>query len=266
MPPLPDEFALALARAANRLGVFAEQISWLPSVTSTNDVVLTRADRGAREGEVVVADVQERGRGRLGRTWASPPGAGIYASVLLRPPADAVPFVTLATGVALVEGIERAAGFRPVLKWPNDVYVPGSTGLGRKLGGILAEGGASQGVAHVVVGIGINVRQAAYPPDVAARATSIEDELGRSVERGLVLAECLASLWTRYSELRSGRASNVLQAWRVLARHTFGRRVEYWAEDRVVSGTAEGIDDTGALVVRTAMGMARVISGEVKWH
>jgi BirA family biotin operon repressor/biotin-[acetyl-CoA-carboxylase] ligase len=100
---------------------------------------------------------------------------------------------------------------------------------------------------------------------VEARATSIEDELGRPVDRGPVLAECLASLWTRYSELRSGRASNVLQAWRAFAEHTFGRRVECWAEEGVVAGTAEGIDDAGALVVRTAIGVTRVISGQVKW-
>src|SRR5688572_8078875 len=212
--PLPEEFALAVAHAGDRLGAFASQISWVPAVASTNDLVLMRAEQGAREGCVIVADVQEQGRGRLGRSWASPPGAGIYASVLLRPSASVVPFVTLATGVAVTEGIERATGFRPLLKWPNDVYVAGSTGLGRKLGGILAEGGASAAGPHVVVGIGINVRQAAYPPDVAARATSIEDELGRAVDRGLVFAECLAALWARYCDLNAGRASHVLHAWR----------------------------------------------------
>jgi BirA family biotin operon repressor/biotin-[acetyl-CoA-carboxylase] ligase len=109
-------------------------------------------------------------------------------STIMRPAAHAVSLLTIAAGVALADGIQAATGLQPQLKWPNDVYMDG-----RKLAGILAEAGTSAaGVQHVVVGCGVNLMPAAYPADVAARATSIETELGRPVDRGLLLVECLA--------------------------------------------------------------------------
>src|SRR5215510_2662035 len=186
--PLPEEFAAPMGMARERLGIFANRIHWYSDIGSTNDVAGAFAEKGADEGLVVLADRQTAGRGRLGRSWASPSGAGIYVSVVLRPAADAARLLTIAAGVAVTDGIASATGLSTHVKWPNDVHVGG-----RKLAGILAEGAAG----HVVLGIGINVQPAAYPPDVASRATSIETELGRPVDRGLVLAECLAALSSR---------------------------------------------------------------------
>lgn len=265
--PLPAEFADPLAHAASRLGSFAKRILWYPEITSTNDVAVELADAGAAEGSVVLADAQTAGRGRLGRSWVSPPGAGIYASVVLRPAADAVSLLTLAAGVAIAEGIQAATALRVGVKWPNDVFVDnvGQAAMARKVAGILAEGSASSGDRPcVVLGFGINVLPAAYPPAVAARATSLEAELGRPVDRGLVLAECLAALSIRYSDLAAQRTSAVVTAWRARAAATFGRRVA-WEADGERQGIAQDIDGEGRLLVRSESGVSRIISGEVRW-
>lgn len=255
---LPPEFAESLARAADRLGPFAQQILWYASVSSTNDVGASLAERGVVEGAVVVANSQSAGRGRQGRSWASPPGAGLYVSTVLRPPRDAVRALTIAAGVAVAEGIDAATGLHVALKWPNDVYIGE-----RKLAGVLAE--AADAIQYVILGIGINVMPAAYPPDVAARATSLEEELGRAVDRGLLLAECLAALARRYADLRGGRRGVVIDAWRRRAAPTLGRRVRWEAAGSTLEGVAEDIDDSGALVVRTGGGTVTVAAGEVVW-
>jgi len=258
--PRPDEIRDALARAGARLGPFEHHLSWHEEVGSTNDVAIAAADGGAPEGFVVAANAQSSGRGRLGRTWASPPDAGLYVSLILRPPPHAVPLITIAAGVAIAEGVEAASGLSPCVKWPNDVCV-GS----RKLAGILAESGSSAAGDHVVVGFGINLRPAALPPDISARATSIEGELGRSVDRGLLLAECLAALADRYRLLQGGARDAVIAAWRSRAAEHLGRPVEWDAEHDVRRGIAHDIDARGALLVRVGDRMVRVTSGEVRW-
>jgi BirA family biotin operon repressor/biotin-[acetyl-CoA-carboxylase] ligase len=261
---------------------------------------------------VVVANAQSAGRGRQGRSWASPAGAGLYASAVLRPAEHALPLLTIAAGVAVADGIHAATGLVPDLKWPNDVFVGG-----RKVAGVLAEASSNAGAAlsnvgavplnveaalsnvgpdlsnaradlsnvaaalsnvgadlqvrprraiqYVVIGFGINVMPAAYPPDVAARATNLERELGRSVDRGLLLAECLCSLAARYQDLERGRVEAVVKAWRGRAASTLGRRVQWNAAGAALEGVAETIDAAGALVVRTKTGLARVTAGEVRW-
>jgi BirA family biotin operon repressor/biotin-[acetyl-CoA-carboxylase] ligase len=264
---LPAEFAEALGRAAPRLGGFAARILWYPEITSTNDVAMELADAGAPEGSVVLADAQTSGRGRLGRSWASPPGAGIYASVVLRPDAKVAPLLTLAAGLAVAEGIQAATALRVGVKWPNDVFVDhhAQPSAARKVAGILAEGSTAPGNRpSVVLGIGINVLPAAYPLEVAARATSLEAELGRAVDRGLVLAECLASLSARYADLAAARTAAIVGAWRARAAATFGRRV-VWDADGERHGIAQDIDHEGRLLVKGESGVSRVISGEVRW-
>jgi len=260
--PLSPGLSAALNRSRERLGRFGRQVCWYPEVPSTNDLAASLAEHGAPEGATVVADAQTAGRGRHGRAWCSPPGAGLYVSVVLRPHARSLPLVTIAAGVAVVEGIRAATGLGTALKWPNDVMVPGrANGGAAKLAGILAESASS----HVVLGFGINVRPAAYPPDVAARAVSLEGELGRPIDRDALLVECLAGLATRYDDLQCGRQAAVLDAWRSYARPLLGARVEWDRADGLGRGIAEDVDPSGALLVRTQSGMVRVISGEVRW-
>jgi BirA family biotin operon repressor/biotin-[acetyl-CoA-carboxylase] ligase len=258
---IPPDVAAALARARPQLGPFARPPHWFARVSSTNDVAALLAERGAEEGCLVIADAQAAGRGRHGRTWASPAGAGLYVSAVLRPTPAAAPLLTIAAGVALAEGIQAATGLAPALKWPNDVYLGG-----RKVAGILAEAGAvGAGAPHVVLGFGINVLPAALPPELAHRATSLEGELGREVDRALLLASCLCALAARYAALRGGRAAGVLDAWREKAAPLLRRPVEWDGDGTRARGVAEGIDEAGALLVRTDGGIVRLIAGEVRW-
>jgi len=262
---LPREFAEPLHRLAAELSPLASRVVWHAETGSTNADAAALAEGGGPEGVVVLADLQTAGRGRLGRSWSSPPGAGIYASVLLRPEQGVARLLPIAAGVAIAEAIQEVTGLRPALKWPNDVYLDGGDAHPpRKVAGILAEGGRSGGETWVVVGFGINVLPAALPPHLT-RATSIESELGRAVDRGELLAACLVRLAARYMDLKAGRRASVLDSWRTRAASTFGRRVEWDDGGAVVSGVAADIDEDGGLVVSTTAGAARIVSGEVRW-
>ena len=257
---MPAEIADALGRAGERLGIFRRRPFWYGEVRSTNDVAAALAAAGARSGTVVLADGQRAGRGRQGRAWSSPTGAGLYGSVVLRPGAVVPSLLTLAAGVALADGVRAASGLEARLKWPNDVLAGG-----RKLAGILAESCLQpDGAAPaIVLGFGINVRAAAHPPAVAALATSLEEELGRTVDRGLLLAECLAALAARYGDLQGGRSAGVLAAWR--DRADLERPVEWDDAGQPRRGVAVAIDEAGALVVRTGSGLVHLTAGEVRW-
>ena len=259
--PIPSDITEALARASERLGPFGSRVSWHEETTSTNSLAAILAEGDADEGWVIAANSQSAGRGRLGRTWASPAGAGLYVSTILRPPFDVVPLITIAAGVAIAQGVEASSGLNACVKWPNDVYVGA-----RKLAGILAEAGMTgPGVEYVILGFGINLRTASYPPDVSTRATSIEQELGRPPDRGLVLAECLAALAEHYAALRRGDTHSVTSAWRTRAAESFRRQVEWDIEGTTRRGIAQDIDAHGALIVRVNEDLGRVIAGEVRW-
>jgi BirA family transcriptional regulator, biotin operon repressor / biotin---[acetyl-CoA-carboxylase] ligase len=277
--PLPSDIAAHVAARADALGAFARHSQYYRCITSTNDVAARLADAGAAEGTWVVAEEQTAGRGRRGRAWASPPGAGLYLSVIFRPSPAALrddrvtSLLTLMAGVAAAQGVRVATGLAPALKWPNDLVIepPGErSGFSRfrKLAGILAEGSATGGVLQsVVVGIGINLTSAAYPPDVEARAASIEGELGRPIDRAAVLVEVLSALASWRRALEDGRQRELLDAWRALAPSSRGRRVRWMtAPDRAIGGITQGIDETGALLVKTDTGVERIIAGDVQWE
>jgi BirA family biotin operon repressor/biotin-[acetyl-CoA-carboxylase] ligase len=264
--PLPEELHASLRASARRRGRFGEPTYFFNETTSTNDVMAALADQGAAEGTTVVALGQTAGRGRLGREWFSPAGAGLYASVLCRNQ-QAVPYLTLAGGVAVAEGIRRATGLHVVIKWPNDVLVSEHAGPDRrKLAGVLAEASSNAGaVQHVVLGFGINVRETAYPASIARRATSLESELGRAVDSGVVLAETLVALNETIGALACGDQADVLERWRRLSPSATGARVEWTAPGAACRGTTAGIDESGALLVRVGDRLERVRAGEVNW-
>jgi BirA family biotin operon repressor/biotin-[acetyl-CoA-carboxylase] ligase len=271
MIPEPDLDA-ALARVADRRGAFGARLVRLAQTPSTNDVAARLASDGAPEGTVVLAGEQTRGRGRLGRAWHSPPGSGLYMSVVFRPGegladeaagAAVARRLTLAAGVAAAEAVRGATGLGVELKWPNDLVVGRPR---RKLGGLLAEGATVAGrVEFVVLGLGLNLTAAAYPPEIAAIASSLEVELGRPVDAASVAAETLAALAERYADLKRGRAREVLDRWRGLAPSAAGGEVEWTTSRGPVRGTAAGIDDEGALLVRVDDRTERVVTGEVRW-
>ena len=266
---VPADLAAAIERARPRLGRLASPILFFETIGSTNDEAAKQSSVVGHQssvGLVVVADEQTSGRGRRGHTWFSPPGSGLYVSVVLAPaaasdPTRATTLLTLAAGVALAEGIEQATGLRVDLKWPNDLQVSR-----RKLGGILAESsGAGDRSDTVIVGYGINVRPTAFPAELGDRATSLESELGRTVDRHHLLAETLAALSRRYEDLLAGRFDAILDVWRGLAPAASGARVRWTTNARDWSGVTAGIDDLGALLVRTGDGTERIVSGEITW-
>ncbi|MGC4082986.1 MAG: biotin--[acetyl-CoA-carboxylase] ligase [Vicinamibacterales bacterium] len=213
-----------------------------------------RADRGARPP---------------GRAAFSPPSSGLYVSVVLAPgrarvaPERATALLTLAAGVALSEAVERVTGLVPAIKWPNDLLVDR-----RKLAGILAEGVVSpstSGLQAVVLGYGINVMAAAFPPELASIVTSLETELGRGIDRAAICAELLAALASRYGDLLDGRHDATLDAWRARAFGSRGAKVEWDTPAGVRTGITEGIDAMGALLVRAGDTLERLVAGEVRW-
>lgn len=260
---LPPEFDAALRLTAGRRGQFGERIFYDSEIGSTNDEAARLAEQGAPQGTTVVASAQRAGRGRFGRPWFSPAGAGLYVSVIVRD-RQAAPLLTLAGGVAVAEGILAATGLPTEIKWPNDVVV--HAGRRRKLAGVLAEGSSTaEGLQHVILGFGINLRPAAYPPEIADRATSLETELGRPVDAALVLAETLAALAKWVAALAADDTAALLMRWRELSPLARGAMVEWETAHGVRSGRTIGIDDAGALLVRSEDRTERIISGVVHW-
>jgi BirA family transcriptional regulator, biotin operon repressor / biotin---[acetyl-CoA-carboxylase] ligase len=237
-------------------------------VDSTNDSLRDLAARGAREGTVVVAETQRRGRGRLGRAWFSPPGLNIYASVLFRPalvPDDMLTFSFIAS-LALVEALEPL-GVSAQIKWPNDVLVDG-----KKVAGTLVDCGMrGAAVDYVVLGIGLNVnvgtaalRDALGP--AGGFATSLAEVLGHEVDRNALLAAWLDAVAAWHLRWKREGPAALRKAWAdrdILS----GRRVEVRGDGQTFEGRVLGLAPTGALVVVDTLGHARqVTSEEVRLH
>jgi BirA family biotin operon repressor/biotin-[acetyl-CoA-carboxylase] ligase len=259
------EFDAALARTAARRGAFGHPLHYFEETGSTNDEAARLAEAGAREGTTVVAGAQTAGRGRMGRTWFSPAGAGLYASVIIRDP-RAAPLLTLAAGVALAEAIRSAVGLPVEIKWPNDLVIDSGLGRRRKVAGILTEGSSTaDGIQYVIVGFGINLLPVVFPADIGNRPTSLAGELGRDVDAPHLLAECLSTLAERVGDLVQGRQSRVLDRWLALSPSATGSRVECDGPGGPVAGTTSGIAPDGTLLVRSAGTVHAVRAGQVRW-
>jgi BirA family biotin operon repressor/biotin-[acetyl-CoA-carboxylase] ligase len=264
--PLPADLAAALSRNASTLGRFAE-LRFISEAASTNDLALTLAAAGEAEGTSVLADVQHAGRGRRGRTWFSPAGAGLYLSSIVRPKPrpTGMPLVTLGAGVAAAHAVKALTALPVELKWPNDLVIGRPW---RKLGGVLSEAaGSGTSIDAVVVGIGINLLQVAYPRDIADRATSIETELGRPIDRTPLVARILESLRTLADQLQGDHGDLICRDWRELARPGLGGAPVRWRDrDSERTGRARDIDRDGALLVEADGRLERIIAGEVHWE
>jgi len=257
----------ALSATAVERGVFGARLFYAAEVGSTNDLAAAAAERDEPEGTTFVAGAQTAGRGRLGRAWFSPPGAGLYVSTIIRRQALA-PWITLAGGVAVAEGIRAATGLPVQIKWPNDIVAVGGAGFQarRKIAGLLAEASSGpHGVQYVVLGMGINLGPASFPPELAGRAGSIEGELGRPVDPGQVLAGVLVALNRTLGDLVGAGPSGLLDRWLALAPSAQGAAIGWDGPSGPQTGVTAGIDSDGALLARTAGGLARIIAGEVRW-
>ncbi len=263
--PLPSDLALALQRAAPQLGSFS-RLRYCAETESTNDLALALAASGEPEGVAVLADMQRAGRGRRGRGWFSPPEAGLYLSTIVRPARSTgnVSLITLAAGVAAANAVQGVASLPVELKWPNDLVIGRPW---RKLGGVLCEtSGHGSRIEAVVIGIGINLLQVAYPREISNRATSIETELGRPIERAPLVVTLLGALSGVMNDLHASATDRVCDAWRRLASAGLsGAPVRWTGAAGERTGRARDIDRDGALLVDTAAGVERVIAGEVLW-
>ena len=265
--PVPDDLLRALAATETQRGPFGARLFYFSETGSTNDLAASAAARGEPEGTTFVAGAQTAGRGRLGRAWFSPPGAGLYFSTVIRRVSIA-PWLTLAGGVGVAEGIRTATGLPVEIKWPNDIVSVRGSGFQarRKIAGILAEASSVlPRVQHVILGVGINIAAASFPPELADRAGSIETELGRPVDAGAVLAQALVGLNRVLSEVEHAGPPTLFTRWLELAPSATGERIEWDGPHGMQSGISAGLAEDGALLARTPEGLARIIAGEVRW-
>lgn len=263
---LQDGFDLDVLNAALAGTCFQDKLHFFPTIHSTNTQAMAEADAGAPDGSIYFADEQTAGRGRAAHSWSSPPGSGLYLSVLLRPalaPADVL-WLSLAAGLAVREAVRGVTSLECDLRWPNDLLFGG-----RKFCGILTELNAEvTRVRHLVIGIGMNVDQPQFPEELREVATSLRIEMGRDWPRQDLLAAILQSLHREVSALTT--PGNLAKATaEILARlerastWVRGKRV-YVDELEGYAGVTEGLDPRGFLRVRAADGLRTVFSGGVR--
>ncbi len=238
------------------------RLAYFDETDSTNIQARKLAEAGAPHGTLVVADCQNAGKGRRGRTWSSPRGMGIWMSILLRPsfPPMCASMLTLVAGMAVVRGVEQACSLHPLIKWPNDLVLEG-----KKICGILTEMSTEdEEIRYVVTGIGINVNNEEFPPEIRETAASLRMELGHAVRRSPVIAET-ARAFEEYYEIfsRTRDMSGLREIYDGLLVNR-GREVCVLDSKGSYRGRALGIDDEGSLLVEREDGqVVHVISGEV---
>lgn len=234
---------------------------FLPETDSTNNEAKRLAEAGASHGTLVVAEFQEAGKGRRGRSWVSQSGTGIWMTILLRPqfPPSQASMLTLLAAMAVADGIEEVTGLRAAIKWPNDIVF-----RGKKICGILTEMSAEPDyINHVVVGIGINANIREFPEELGEKATSLFLEQGKSVNRAAVIAAVWKAFERHYDQFLKTADLSVL-------RDKYEERLINKGEEVCVldpkgnwKGVAHGIDERGRLLVEVEKQVRAVDSGEV---
>lgn len=222
-------------------------IEWHPVIDSTMRRAAELAREGAPAGAIVGADEQTAGQGRMGRRWHSPPGGGLYFTMILRPrlgPAE-LPLVTLALGVAVADAIQMFTGLPCDLRWPNDVLANG-----RKIAGILAQ--MQDGA--VLAGIGVNVGQADFPPEIREIATSIILETGAEHDKHFLLRAIAGGIASHVKILESSGAEAILRLFAAASSYVAGRRVAVELPAGEAHGVTAGLTPAGHLLLRTDSG------------
>ena len=255
-------YDLAALESALSETIFSGKLHFLPLTDSTNTDAMDAARGGAPHGSVYLADEQLAGRGRGDHAWHSAAGEGLYVSVLLRPqiPIAMLPLLPLVAGLAAAEAIRAVSGLKVDLRWPNDLLIGP-----RKAAGILVEAHSEgNAVGFAVVGIGINVHQRGFAPDLNTAATSLDLEAGRRIPRQPLLVSLLKSLERETLALADAAATAAAQA-RVEQASTWvrGQSVEVHGP-QACSGITAGLDKHGFLLVRTEVGIVTVQTGGIR--
>lgn len=244
-------------------GNIGREIFFYKTVGSTNTIAAGLAEKGAAEGLVVLADSQKKGKGRLGRSWVSPPGVNIYMSIIMRPAIDPkdVTLLTITAAVGCTIALRRTTGINVTIKWPNDLIISG-----KKLGGILTEMKTdSEGKISAIIGIGINVNVDInmFPLDVRKIATSVKNETGIPYPRTEIIAEILNEIDKWYRILKGRGKKLLLSEWQRLT-STLGREVKVTVDKETFTGLAESLDDKGMLILRLPSGeLKRISAGDL---
>jgi len=246
-----------------RLGktkIIGRDIRVFEETTSTNDVVEKLARDGVKEGVVIFAESQTKGRGRLGRKWISPAHRGLWFSILLRPDLrpQEMTQLTVASATALRRAMVAETGLSPEIKWPNDLLIGG-----KKVAGILTEVNAEPDrVKYAILGIGVdvNVSVTELPPDVRKLATSLKIEAGKTMDRAELATAILRELDADYARICARKFDALADEWEAHC-VTIGRNVTVQIGDRKIRGCAESLSDDGALLLRTEHGRLEPITG-----
>ncbi|WP_340398682.1 biotin--[acetyl-CoA-carboxylase] ligase [Paenibacillus sp. FSL H8-0079] len=261
----PDSIDATALQLALDTTIFGRKAILLTSTLSTQGDVLKLAEQGQAEGAVVIAEEQTGGRGRFGRKWFSPPGKGIWMSVLLRPdvPLQHTPQLTLLAGVAVCRAVRACTGADAGIKWPNDLLIDG-----RKVCGILLESTVEDHeVRYCIAGIGVDVNfdPEDYPEDLTTIATSLKMETGQPIDRTKLAAAILTELEQLYFLYQKEGFGVISALWEALS-VSMNREITVTNPHGVIEGNAIGLDPSGALIVEKRDGeRALVISGEISW-
>lgn len=237
------------------------KLLYFPVVDSTNTKARQLAFEGYPSGTLIVAEQQEAGRGRNGRTWMSPKGDGIFMTLLLRPeiaPANAS-MITLVAAMATTAAIEKKMGCQAKIKWPNDIVISG-----KKVCGILTEMSMEKdAIHHIAVGIGMNVYDEAFPKEIESVATSLYLETGQKISRAELIVEILERFEYYYAIYHQTEDMSGLLSEYNLRLVNLGQMVKVMEGKAPFEGRAGGITSRGELIVDTAEGRKLVSSGEV---
>lgn len=261
----PDLLTSSEVKSFLKTKWMGKTIHYFPSLDSTNSKAYELATKGAEEGEVVIAESQEKGRGRLGRNWFSPPSLNLYLSVILRPqiPPHQAPLITLMAAVATAGAIKKYSGLHPLIKWPNDILLKG-----RKVAGLLNEVRSETDRIHfVILGIGVNLNldEKMFPKEIRSIATSMKREMGQAISRKEFLSSLLQQLEEWYAIYLKEGGGVILNAWREKARIK-GQRVKVTSWGETLSGIAVDVDLDGALILKMEDGkQRRVVAGDVEY-
>jgi BirA family biotin operon repressor/biotin-[acetyl-CoA-carboxylase] ligase len=261
----PDLLTPSEVRPLLRTKWMGRRIHHFHSMDSTNSMAYQLALQGAEEGEIVVAESQKKGRGRLGRKWFSPPLTNLYLSVILRPeiPPQQASLITFVAAVATAGAIHKFSGLQPMIKWPNDILLKN-----RKVAGLLNEIHSETDRIHfVILGIGVNLNmdERMFSKEIRSLATSLKREMGQSISRKAFLQTLLEELEMWYEAFLKEGALPILKAWRDRAQIQ-GRPVKVTSFREVLSGTAVDVDSDGALILETREGeRKRVVAGDVEY-
>ncbi|SRR2546426_5642982 len=243
-----------------KMKVFGKKVIHLDTAESTNSYAASILSNGIDEGTVVIADEQTAGRGRAGRVWTSEKGKNLTFSIILNPkvPPASIGVISLYAALGVAEAIRDITGMPAECKWPNDVLMGG-----RKLCGILSDASIEGGtLTSVVVGIGLNVNQTDFPPEIRPAPTSLRLAAGKWFDRVSVLSSVLERLESRYADLQSQRFDVIIKAWENMA-PMMGSEIKIATHDGGLAGVARGIAEDGGLIVRTNGTDRKVLAGDI---